>query len=591
MTSPSLSASPTGRASPLSKPTNLSIHPLITAAWLLALVLPLTLAWQQLPLATFWNQVLAGAGWGAVLAAGAAAWRLPLRQVSPAAWGLAVWLLLAALSPLLGLRSVAQALPMVMMLAAALLLLLWAQGLAASSAARLAQGFACAWVVVGLLSVAAAGLQFFAPHLVDGTNLVMPRQFWGRATGYLHQPNLLASILLAALLAGVALVEIRKPRPARRWVLPLWLTLMILGVLFSGSRMGLLGLALPFLWGLADRSLRPATRRWLWAIPLLTGLLWLALSLWAATFGHAFGFQERLANEGVAGSSRPIVWRHSLHLLAAEPVTGVGLGEFQRAWTLTPFADRPQELFGHAHNLPLHVLVEMGWSQGLVVLGLLAAGVALALVRAWRAQGEDATLRRFAVMLVLVYAWHSLLEYPLWHLNLLLPTVWALGFATRPLDGSPATPARAARWAWAAIGMTMVAVAALTAWDYQRVARLYAHDGDTQRTGRMADARQSVLFASLADYAFATNTAPSIYTLAAAWNSSHDQIDAKLLQAWAESLAATGEVDKARHIAARLREFNFAQTRPWFAPCATAPAEAQPFQCTPPQQTYSHREF
>ncbi|MFY8017889.1 MAG: polymerase, partial [Inhella sp.] len=94
---------------------------------------------------------------------------------------------------------------------------------------------------------------------------------------------------------------------------------------------------------------------------------------------------------------------------------GVGWGEFNRAWTLTPFPDRPVAFFDHSHNLPLQLLVELGWPLGLAVMGLLLTALAQALRLAWRAQGDEAMVRRAALMLVVVVGLHSLLEYPLWY--------------------------------------------------------------------------------------------------------------------------------------------------------------------------------
>ena len=56
-------------------------------------------------------------------------------------------------------------------------------------------------------------------------------------------------------------------------------------------------------------------------------------------------------------------------MIAREPLAGVGFGEFNLAWTLTEFPHRPTAFFDHTHNLPLHLMVELGIPLGLLVFG------------------------------------------------------------------------------------------------------------------------------------------------------------------------------------------------------------------------------
>jgi hypothetical protein len=68
------------------------------------------------------------------------------------------------------------------------------------------------------------------------------------------------------------------------------------------------------------------------------------------------------------------------------------------------------------------------------------------------------------------------------------------------------------------------------------------------------------------------------------------------MMAWARSLAATGDVDRARYVVARLREFRSKQAEDWLAECPVlaevgVAAAAQPFQCQAPQRVYGFREM
>jgi hypothetical protein len=60
--------------------------------------------------------------------------------------------------------------------------------------------------------------------------------------------------------------------------------------------------------------------------------------------------------------------------------------------------------------------------------------------------------------------------------------------------------------------------------------------------------------------------------------------------AWATALHERGEVDKARYVAARLREFRNPQAAEFFAPCQAGAGEL-PFQCLAPTRALSFQDF
>ena len=93
-----------------------------------------------------------------------------------------------------------------------------------------------------------------------------------------------------------------------------------------------------------------------------------------------FGGEVQLQKSDIS-SSRFGIWSNTLALIAAHPWAGVGFGEFNFAWSLTPFPGRPTAFFDHTHNLPLQLAVELGLPLATLVIVLLLA----ALWRAWRA--------------------------------------------------------------------------------------------------------------------------------------------------------------------------------------------------------------
>ena len=93
------------------------------------------------------------------------------------------------------------------------------------------------------------------------------------------------------------------------------------------------------------------------------------MALWSAESGHAFGAASRLS-EGAGSPSRLAILRDAWALTAANPLFGVGWGEFNFAWSLTPFPDRPIAFFDHTHNLPAQLAVELGlpWAGAVLLL-------------------------------------------------------------------------------------------------------------------------------------------------------------------------------------------------------------------------------
>ena len=164
------------------------------------------------------------------------------------------------------------------------------------------------------------------------------------------------------------LVELGHLRRRTAWAL---FALMCFAVVLTASRTGVLGVGLLALWGALDRRLSPPVRRMLWSAPLLYLLAWLALSAWAASSHHAFGGGTRLA-EADLSSSRFGIWANTWRLIAQQPWAGVGFGEFNLAWTLTPFPGRPVAFFDHTHNLPLQLAVELGLPLAALILRMLA---------------------------------------------------------------------------------------------------------------------------------------------------------------------------------------------------------------------------
>jgi hypothetical protein len=195
------------------------------------------------------------------------------------------------------------------------------------------------------------------------------------------------------------------------------------------------------------------------------------------------------------------------------------------------------------------------------------------------------------MMLVLI-ALHSQLEYPLWYAYFLLPTAWLFGYALgRPAAAAApsGTPTRVLF-----LGGVLLAIgSALALVDYTRVALIFApaQAGGTLEQ-RIANGQRSWLFAHHAGYAAVTVNDDVAASDPAFKEAPHYLMDTRLMIAWAQALARAGELDKARHLAQRLREFRNPQADEFFAACdAPDGSTPPPFQCQPPDLAPHWRDY
>lgn len=560
-----------------------------TAAWVAAAVVPSALAYNMAPSPTLFNQVAAVGCFGLVLISVSSA-----RAVGPAtalrhtaalqaAMGLAaaaaLWSWLGGVWPAGLALSALGLLAMAMALAAA--------GSAVPASGALSMAFFAAWLAAGTLSAMVGCIQVFAPDWGDGT-WIAHTSLPGRAVGNMRQPNHLSSLLLWSAVAVVPLAEAGR---LKRGPCVALFAFIVLGITLSGSRTGLVGIGILALWGLLDHRLSRFSRGLLLAAPPLCALSWGLTSWWsAAQHAAAVGAAAREIG-GDISASRFAIWRDTLELIRSQPWLGVGFGEFNFAWSLTPLPNRPVAFFDHTHNLLLQLAVELGLPLAALVLALLA----VALYQAWRRstsiEGAAGSSFRAAFVVVLLMAIHSELEYPLWYAHFLLPTAFTWGLCLGCVP--KATPAAAAPGRWPVVcGVAMLIAAALVLIDYRRVVVIFSPPhGAAPLADRIADGQRSWFFAHHADYAAATTADRPADAMAAFTRAPHHLLDTRLMVAWAEALAQSGEVDRARYLAARLREFRNPASDEFFAPCSDTSLQPRPFQCEPPEKPYSWRDF
>jgi hypothetical protein len=148
------------------------------------------------------------------------------------------------------------------------------------------------------------------------------------------------------------------------------------------------------------------------------------------------------------------------------------------------------------------------------------------------------------------------------------------------------------------VTMLMMLGAVVSVRDYLRVVVIFAPpENAVPLEERIADGRHSWFFSHHGDYATVTTAQDAAQAAPGLAGAPHYLLDARLMMAWAKALHDSGDEQRARHVAQRLKEFRNEQATEFFAPCVPAmvaalPAgTAPPFQCLAPDVAMDYRNF
>ena len=449
------------------------------------------------------------------------------------------------------LAALGEASPPVLLAVAGLLVI--ALGAAVSSALEtrhwVGSAVAKGWLLAALVSSLMALAQYLglSEHLGPWVNPTAP----GEAFANLRQRNQFASLTSIGLVALLWQVQ----RGSRLWLALPAATLLAAANAASASRTGALQivviLALSCWW---ERPMRRGvaavcmTAMVAYAVAAIL-LPQLVQQLWGISVPNAFA---RLASADGCGS-RAVLWGNVLHLIAQQPWTGWGWGELDYAHfaTLYPGA-RFCDILDNAHNLPLHIAVELGVPAAV----LACAGFIwwLARQRPW---GEVDATRRLAWSVIAVILLHSLLEYPLWYGPFQMAFGLSLGLLARGRTSGSTAVGRVGR---AAVATTLVLAVLFTAWDYHRISQLYTppdersvlyREGPLPRIGDSWLFRDQVGFAELSMTPLTRENAAGMNALA--MELLHYSPEPRVIDMAIQSAMVLGREDQALWLLARYR--------------------------------------
>jgi hypothetical protein len=475
---------------------------------------------------------------------------------------------------------------------------LWgAQARSPAQSAQLERHFSRAmarlWLGVALLSVLLALCQYlrieawFSPwisHSGDGTAYANLRQRNQYATlcgmgllAVLHLRQLAASGSVRFGLEAQA-ASVQHPGFSARWdaVWP-WLavTVLAIGNGLSSSRTG----------GLQWLLIALVLTGWRCSVPrrvLVLGygalgiyaLVVLAMPWFAQAVGNSstglWGRAQEGALQGITGNSRFLLYSNVLELIVQKPWLGWGWRELAYAHYSTHFDTRFVELLDNAHNLPLHLAVELGLPFALLLCGAVLWWV----VRNAPWRERDAT-RQLAWGVLMLIGVHSLVEYPLWYGPFVITLGLCLGLLRKPggvagkttslsafsQQNRPLAHTSRAQAAIKLIAIALLAGTAYAAFDYHRISQIYLppEQRSTLYAGdALAQAHKSWLFQKQARFAelvltpVTPRSAPRVHALAQ--EMIHFSPEPRVIEALIESATALHRDDEARFHLARYKE-------------------------------------
>lgn len=281
--------------------------------------------------------------------------------------------------------------------------------------------------VLGVLGFAAAcqGLvQFFQIDIYS--ELIFPTWESTRVFGNIRQANYMALFLCLSIWC---IASIFKPSSKVAWIsVLLILTVMtfVAATTVSRATFGFIAVML------AASVLHPKanrTQKYLSVYVALAVLLFWTTMPVITSFLDFPDIGSGRISMGVNEEIRTLLYSNAWQLSTAHPLFGQGLGNYNYAFTHTDIF--PKAKIGsltNAHNLTLQLAFEYGWAVAVVI----TLALAYWLVIAWRKLQQAESLVMLGMVLMLAFS--SQIEKPLWQLYFLWPTCMWIGWITADLS-------------------------------------------------------------------------------------------------------------------------------------------------------------
>lgn len=432
-----------------------------------------------------------------------------------------------------------------------------------------------AWVLAASISAVIGLLQYFG--LAHALGPWVSQTATGDAFANLRQRNQFATLTSMGLIALMALIALAADRRTPANGVPWWANalavLLALGNAASSSRTGMLQwvlvLALTAGWAAPGRRqlLMFVLRAMLAYAVAVLALPWLLELTTGVTSAGLFG---RLV-ETPGCASRRVLWSNVLSLIGQKPWLGWGWGELDYAHFTTQYAGpRFCDILDNAHNLPLHLAVELGLPAAFMACA--GAGWMVWRAKPWR---ESNPARQMAWSVLAVVLLHSMVEYPLWYgpfelaAGLCIGLLWATAAAPEPRAGAASDlrglqknkgNSAAALITSALTATIMIAALLYAAVDYYRVSQIYlptAERSIAYREDTLNKIRGSWLFRDQARFAELSVTALTPDNAAAmhamALELLHYSPEPRVIEKLIESAVLLGRDDDAALYLARYR--------------------------------------
>lgn len=370
------------------------------------------------------------------------------------------------------------------------LLVVYLSAAAAGCDVRVARAVRLAWLAAALISTVMALSQYFG--MADGLRWVSASSSH-EAYANLRQRNQFATLTVL----GIAALATAPALQPAKWMHAA-AVLLGTGLAATTSRTGVLELALLCAMAAAWRG--PERNASLRLVATAAVSYAVAAVTLPAVQAHFLGIEATTLWGRVAGvaqcSSRTVLWTNVLHLIGLKPWLGWGWGELDYAHyaTLYPGA-RFCDILDNAHNLPLHIAVELG-----VPAAVIAMVLAIICVIRLRPLAESDPERRLGWSVLAAIMVHTMVEYPLWYGPFQMAAGLAIGLL---LPSGASRSVRAGVLAAALFGCAL----AYAGWDYYRVGQVYMQPEDRAaqyRDSTLEHARRSWLFREQAEFAALT---------------------------------------------------------------------------------------